>query len=562
MTVGPSESSGAGRAEGRLAGAGPVSRERAWLAAVLSLASILLLPGLGAPRLWQDEAETALLARNVLKFGVPRVWDGENLAAQYYDLDYNAHLVSQRPWLPIYLTAGSLFAFGATTVAARLPSVLCGLAAVFLTWRLGRRLSGDGRVGLLAALFLSVCLPFLSYSRQCRWYALAMVGTLLVLEAEDRLGERQGRLSLALALALLFHTNYLVLLALMGGLVPARLLTRGTDAAWKSLGAALLGAAALTMPFWFFFPPFGFAGVTTDLADYPYRVLWIMSDFNRSLLPVPGLVVLLAFTSRRPLREGWFRRILITLLVGATLAAVPMWPGLVEIIGFRYAVNLLPAAAILLAAAMCAAARRRAPVLAGLAAAQIGLHLGYPLSLWPPSGKTGPVRADLVDYARALAHPVRGPIDAAVEYLEEHARPGDLLYTPYEQLPLQYYTKVRTVSLPGTEEKSASLGITLPAYVSRLDLRTIRWYLPRQGWAGFLGAPSPEQLLRLMGPRAEGAERVELDAPDLLWQTREYPPLYYSRTPRDEPPVVLYRFPAEGREGDPGSPGPAPAARP
>ena len=42
------------------------------------LAGILLLSSLGNGYLWQDEAETALLARNTLRFGYPRAFDGRN----------------------------------------------------------------------------------------------------------------------------------------------------------------------------------------------------------------------------------------------------------------------------------------------------------------------------------------------------------------------------------------------------------------------------------------------------------------------------------------------------
>src|SRR5207245_7984573 len=83
------------------------------------------------------------------------------------------------------------------------------LVTVWLTWRVGWKLTGDGLTALLAALLLALSLPFLLYSRQCQWYAPAMAVTLLLVDAEERLAERWGWLRFGAAIGLLFHLNYL-----------------------------------------------------------------------------------------------------------------------------------------------------------------------------------------------------------------------------------------------------------------------------------------------------------------------------------------------------------------
>jgi len=130
-----------------------------WMAGVLLLAAVLLFANLGRPRMWQDEAETALLGRNTLRFGVPKVWDGLNLVTQSYAFDFDRHLLFQKPWLPIYAVAASFAVLGEGTARARLPFAVCGLLTVYLTWRVGSRLSGDRAVGALGALLLTVSLP-------------------------------------------------------------------------------------------------------------------------------------------------------------------------------------------------------------------------------------------------------------------------------------------------------------------------------------------------------------------------------------------------------------------
>ena len=60
----------------------PALRPDPIVALLTLLSAPLFLAGLGNTYLWQDEAQTALLARSVLKYGVPMVGQGaESLSA-------------------------------------------------------------------------------------------------------------------------------------------------------------------------------------------------------------------------------------------------------------------------------------------------------------------------------------------------------------------------------------------------------------------------------------------------------------------------------------------------
>ena len=521
--------------------------------ALLLGGALLLLPALGAVRLWQDEAETALLGRNALHSGLPRVWDGRNLVAQYYSLDFDRHLLFQKGWLPAYATAASFALLGETTLAARLPFVLTGLVTLLLCRRLALRLGGGELEAFLAAALLASSLPFLLYARQCRWYALAMALTLLLFEAEERLDESRGWLRFGLAAAALFHTNALVCATTVAGLLCARLATRGRASLDVPLARGVAVAALLCAPFVLAFPPFAFAQQATQWRGYPGRLAWIAGDFNRWALPLPGVVLMLALGRGAPLRDPRFRRLLIAGGVAAALSAVPMWNGLVEIVGFRYAVNLVPVAAVLLARALAALPRPPWVALAALVL-HLGTHaLGYPLSRATGAPPDPLVRTDLADYLGSLRRPVKGPIDAAVEYLSPRVRPGEALFTPYEQLPLQFYLPLRTVGLQGAGTTLRQLGLTLPPYVSEIYLDDLDWYLPRSAWNGFLGAPRPDELLAALSARGMTVEGRELPGPDLNWQAREYPPAVAFREPVDAPRVVVYRV---RRAADPRGTGP------
>lgn len=82
------------------------SRRAAVVAALaVSVALLAHFKGLGAAALWQDEAETAVLARTVLSRGLPYVDDGVNLVSQNQgrDSDWRG-LWNYSPWLALAST--------------------------------------------------------------------------------------------------------------------------------------------------------------------------------------------------------------------------------------------------------------------------------------------------------------------------------------------------------------------------------------------------------------------------------------------------------------------------
>jgi 4-amino-4-deoxy-L-arabinose transferase-like glycosyltransferase len=526
------------------------SVERAILLAILTVAACACLWNLGAPRLWQDEAETALLGRNILKFGVPRVWDGQNLVAQFYALDFDRHLLFQKSWLPPYLVAASFAVFGESTAAARFPFALASVLTVWLTWRIARRLSGSPLTALTSAGLLSVSLPFVLYGRQCRWYGVAMALSLLLIETEDNLERPMARvpwLFFGVSIAALYHTNYLISVATAGGVIVARAMTRG----WRSLVArrfvlGMVVASSLVLPHAIAFPALGEAINGGGPAAYFASVGWVVGDLNRYLLPVPGLVILLVVAARQMLRDGWVQRLAIVLTVAILTSSLTMWSGLVTIIGFRYVVNLLPFAAVLTASVFTQALGSRPAFLAGLLVLHLATHVvGFPLSMWPPAGRPGLARADLLDGWRAVVHPVRGPIDAAVEFLETNAKAGEYLHTPYEALPIQFYTELRTSGMQTVGARLAELGVTLPAYVSEVQPDRLDWLLPRRPWEKFQNAPGTPELIeaeRILG--REGRVST-LDAPDLPWQNREYPAMRVFVDDPTIPRTIIVQFPSK-----------------
>ena len=99
--------------------------------AVVLVAACLIFFRLDQRLLWVDEAETALLGRSVLVYGIPKAYDGRNLVSQEVGREYRADYVWRwTPWLEKYLTAGSFAVLGESTFTARLPFALVGLLSV------------------------------------------------------------------------------------------------------------------------------------------------------------------------------------------------------------------------------------------------------------------------------------------------------------------------------------------------------------------------------------------------------------------------------------------------
>src|SRR5260370_9045097 len=94
-----------------------------WPFAILAaLGLALLLTNLGSGYLWADEGDTAVLAANIVKWGIPKAWDG----VTFVDSDKGARLnhdlvMVTNPWLQYYLTAASFSALGENTFSPCSP---------------------------------------------------------------------------------------------------------------------------------------------------------------------------------------------------------------------------------------------------------------------------------------------------------------------------------------------------------------------------------------------------------------------------------------------------------
>ena len=120
------------------------SRPLHWLV-LLAVGGLLTFPNLGAPALWDmDEGVNAECGREMLE------------ADQWVVPTFNWELRTAKPVLTYWLMRLSYDAFGVDEWAARLPSAVCSLLTVLVTYELGRRMFGPP-TGLLAGVALASC---------------------------------------------------------------------------------------------------------------------------------------------------------------------------------------------------------------------------------------------------------------------------------------------------------------------------------------------------------------------------------------------------------------------
>jgi hypothetical protein len=424
--------------------------------AVLVMAACLIFVRLDQRLLWVDEAETALLGRNVLAYGVPKAFDGKTLVSQEVGREFGSNYVWRwTPWLEKYLAAASFAVLGESTFSARLPFALVGLLAVASVYPLALALFRDRWVGVLAMAFLSLSVPFILHVRQCRYYSLLAFGTIWALYFVVGLGRgRRGAIAgFATAMTVLFHANTLAFLATSVALAPCALVFGFERAALVRSVKAVALIVLVNGP-WLYFFMLGKSGET--LYPFAENLRYQANLASQYTLPVVAIPLFLGL--------AWALRPTHRLLDGTTwrpFAALVVIP-LVFIVGlatapwsfYRYTVGLLPLAAVLLAF-MCVQVVRWSR-LVGIACTATLLLTGVAgkVSAWPIPPLTYTLQTDgrsfplcdtwfpLGNYLYEVTHPFTGPMETLVAYLEANARPGDRVFVSYGDLIVAFYTNL------------------------------------------------------------------------------------------------------------------------
>lgn len=500
---------------------GTPDHQRLGVGALLICAAFLLFARLGDRYLWQDEAETAVLARNVLHDGYPRAFDGVHLLPVPFASHRPGYVWVFHPWVQFYLTAGSFAVFGTTTWAARLPFALLGLASVWLAWVVTRAFFHDGRISLLTAGFLTTSVPFLLHMRQCRYYAPTVFFTLASVWAYWRWLHRgrHGAWLWLVCMLGLFHTNWMPGLALaiaMGGHWAfsggRRHLATRSFITWMGVFAGFgLLWLAYTRGWEHGLPGLTFAQIRHNLEFYLKMV-------NSHVIPV----WLLSAAAVVQWRRGRLRSLrpndplavrLVAWTCGATL--------LVLLLGrqhfFRYLIGVLPLLYLIAAWVLVRWWAHRPVILATV----VGLILTTDLLHRPDHLLIGQPRVPLADYLYEITHDAHhDSTKGIVTFLNTHARPGQTVQIPYSKAPVVFYTSLRVDMDPAAFSKQG----------------TPDWIVFQRDWVASQSYQSPA-----FASVSAQYEPIHTVIPDHLWGNTPDPYLHLFRPPAHMPGVVIYR---------------------
>ena len=521
----------------------------------------MMLLNLGSGCLWADEGDTAVLASNIVKFGVPKAWDGGTFTDSDRGARLNQNLIMvTNPWLQYYLTAASFLVLGQNTFSARLPFALAGWFTVLLTYRLVSKTTKNHWAAFYAAAILVGSVQFLLYCRQCRYYALSMLLTTLLVQVFLEMKSFRQSALFALVGVLLFHTHP-VAPAPIAALGVSTILHRVFAFQRRAFWPCLPIIAGCTLP-WLAFARSGYAESMESvhsLAQFAGRLVQYLIECA-SVIPLIGALVLFVVSvlqkkdkqdckqsptessTRRFVKDYSNPFLTITLLalvlnalvLGATQPADSLWR-----IGIRYTAAMLPITAMAVGILIAKITPNRPHWALAILMLVIFTKLGQltPWIFWGKSvasfdGKevieahlpntiverflnTGEQFLFLCD----LLQDNPGTITHVSSFLHDNAQPGDKLITNYEWEPLYFHTHLPQALkiLPDYPIAATARSKGLPSYV--FDIDQARWVIWRPIWDGYQGyfAATLEQQITARGGTIE---RV-LELPETLWENRE-----------------------------------------
>jgi 4-amino-4-deoxy-L-arabinose transferase-like glycosyltransferase len=540
------------------------------LVLVASLALPLLLIHLGSDYLWEDEGDTAAFAVNILKYGVPRAWDGVTFIDSDAGAPLNDHLVLiSHPWLQYYLTAGSFLVFGQNNWAARFPFAVAGWLTILVTYLCAYDLTKNRWVAFCSATLLTGSLQFLLFSRQCRYYPLSMLlGCLLVWIFLNLKSVRSGVL-FAIVGILLFHSHpFGIVLVGALGVVSFVYPFFAPQRRVFYCSSAVIGL--LILP-WIAFVRAGYVGhseLVTSSKQFLGRIIQYAIE-SASVTPLIGIVVLLfifamsgrvrragddlpgqqaLFLDRRQL--GFLFITMATLICYALVMATVESSDAIWRVGIRYTIPVLPLTAIAAAALIVNVSRGRVWIWLPLLLVFIFTNVAQltPWIFWGEKTATfdgkESVRAhlpqnsadrylstgQLLAFLRDLKTENPGTLAKVCQFLQGHANAGDLVLTNYDWQPLYFYTRLPQALriFPDYPIYQTAKRDGLPEYVFSLD--RVRWLVWRSVWDRYMGYFGQDIRRKLVDGGARMTKVAEF--PETIFENR--PEIHFHRFSGDK----------------------------
>ena len=432
------------------------------------LAAVLLSWGLGDKYLWQDEANTAVLATRLLRFGKPLCYDGVNLITvddlfvenlEPIDLrtkDPKAAIAFQvahhtfkpdttwifHPLGQFVVTAASLKLLGQTTVAARLPFALAALLTVLLLYEWVRRYFGSPLMAQIATTLLIFNSYWILHGRQCRYYSLSSLFLVLTLIGYSywQSGGRWGAAAFVISAWCWFQVDYGTLWPVLGVLFLDAFLAAGKNF-WRPLIVGVVLAATVA-PFVYDFRLWERGGVRH--APWIWLFKGHLFGMNEFVVPFVILAAAAVLTARRWKKLPSLERRLVAMSCGILVAMLFWVSAVTPDIFLRYTIMAAPIGCAVSAWVLIRGCNFRATGAWVWAAVLILTPwLSLPVRVFNTGVYTKRestmLRAELPILWREVFTSRPDPNRAVIEWLKQHAAPTDEILVNYEDLPMMFY---------------------------------------------------------------------------------------------------------------------------
>ena len=421
------------------------------VAVAIAVAAGLAFAGITDNRFWDDEANTAIFAQNLLETGELSAWNGRNLIGYRDGAELDENLVNVfMPPLQYWLAAVGIAVFSDDELGLRSPFVIAGLLCIVALVFLARGLLGDRFPWALPAWVVALAPAFILYIRNCRYYSPgAALSIGLLATAAGAIPSRRGmitRASLAVVFAvLLMQTNYFYAAGVMAALPLLLVLEQHrTRRHLVVMGAAIVGAGiagayvlAVKNPFDAPVPrPDEMEGIErfATLLWWHLRDVGTFEFFPVLLLPVLALPFAVKRLSQRrgEAKAGIAVAGMMVVSIVVTALFTPQSASKSTIADMRYLVPLIPMGAVVTAVALrilWSLGRPVAAVAFGVLVFSNVLHLGFlgaDNAYLPPRG----VECTLCQYIGEVTSDRTTNTEALIEYIEKLPEDDVLLVVP------------------------------------------------------------------------------------------------------------------------------------
>jgi len=440
---------------------------------LLPYSALLIFLGLGDGALQVDEGMDTFVSTTILKYGVPRHSDGVNATMLFADI-YDG-LFIYRTWVPYYLQAFSLSVLGNTTLAARLPFALVGLASVIALYFLALRLTGNKITAFLAALFLASSVPALLYFRTARYVGFPILLTALLLYFYISIfaDKKWKPFPFIIVAILFFHSMYVAFAGIILGILIHFLLyrkkIRPENARQVPRCAVII--ACFTLPWLIAISPVfshiaEFYTSTSQLVDtsfsgYFKHFFGYLFQINNYIFPFI-LFPLIFHNALKPQKQQIHLLLIcaLTLLIASSPHSIPLQ---------QYVSAVFPLLSILLAMLLTVGFRKGfwlPALLTGLLIATNIVHIGplLPIKKYLQNREGRFSDSPYLQYASftfmrevrlfsvfykhlyQISHPYRGPLDKILDFFKTRGNSSQTCYIDNESESLAFYTGMKLIA--------------------------------------------------------------------------------------------------------------------